>query len=192
MREKKLQGVLNSPSLALSPHPDSPFLPIPVKLFPMRTLTAFLCLTFAVLLFSAGKGFALPPCPEDQNQRFHNCFGTYTFADGNKYIGEFRDDNFNGQGTFTFASGGKYVGEWRDDKYHGQGTYTFADGDKYVGEFRDGLHNGQGTITYTNGRVKEGIFKDGEFQYARKDPKVEERRKAEREAERREAKRRQA
>ena len=82
----------------------------------MKILLATLCLTFAVLLAGswAAEASDLPPCPEDQNQRFHNCFG-----------------------TFTLASGSKYVGEWRDDDYHGQGTYTYADGAKYVGEFRD-------------------------------------------------------
>jgi len=108
----------------------------------MRTLMAFLCLTFAVLLFSAGEGFALPPCPEEQWQRWYNCFGTYTFADGDKYVGEWRDDKRHGQGTYTFASGSKYVGEFRDSEKNGQGTYTFADGDKYVGEYRDGKSHG--------------------------------------------------
>ena len=103
----------------------------------MRTLTTFLCLTFAVLLFSAGEGFALPPCPEDQDQRFHNCFGTYTFASGNKY-----------------------VGEWRDDKQHGQGIETSADGDNYIGEFKDEKGTDRapsplptGTNTLVNGGV---------------------------------------
>jgi len=35
----------------------------------------------------------------------------------------------HGQGTFTWASGSKYVGEWMDDKKHGQGTYTLANGE---------------------------------------------------------------
>ena len=69
----------------------------------MRTPTAFLCLTFAVLLFGAGEGFALPPCPENPNQRFHNCFGTYTYPSGNKYVGELRDDKSHGQGTYTYC-----------------------------------------------------------------------------------------
>ena len=37
-------------------------------------------------------------------------------------------DACNGYGTFTGANGGKYVGEWKNGKYHGQGTYTNADG----------------------------------------------------------------
>ena len=48
----------------------------------MRRIAATLCLTIAVLLFSAGEGFALPPCPEDPTERFHNCFGTYAFPEG--------------------------------------------------------------------------------------------------------------
>jgi hypothetical protein len=116
----------------------------------MRNLTATLCLTFAVLLFSAGEGFALPPCPEDNSAYRNNCFGTYTFANGDKY-----------------------VGEWRDDKRYGQGTYHFlADnqfkGDIYVGEFKDDKPNGQGTYTYADGRVVEGIWRRNKFLYAQK------------------------
>jgi len=113
----------------------------------MRNLTAFLCLTFVVLLFGAGEAWSLPKCPGSYNQNtWHNCFGTFTRADGSRY-----------------------VGEWRDGKFHGQGTYYhLADnefkGDKYVGEFRDGKYNGQGTYTFADGGVLEGIFKDGEFQ----------------------------
>ena len=42
--------------------------------------------------------------------------GTYTFANGNKYVGEFKDNKRNGQGTFTWPEGSKYVGEWKDGK----------------------------------------------------------------------------
>jgi len=32
------------------------------------------------------------------------------------------------QETFTFANGDKYVGEFKNNVMHGQGTYTYADG----------------------------------------------------------------
>ena len=38
----------------------------------------------------------------------------------------------------TMANGDKYVGEFKNDMIQGQGTFTFADGEKYVGEFKDG------------------------------------------------------
>ena len=47
----------------------------------------------------------MPPCPEDQTQRYHNCFGTYTYTGGQRYVGEFKDDMRNGHGTYTYADG---------------------------------------------------------------------------------------
>ena len=128
--------------------------------------------------------FSLPNCPSDQTKRYHNCFGTYTNADGDTYVGEFRDDKQHGQGTYTFAEGDKYIGEFKDDAFNGQGSLTFAngnryvgefkdnkrdgpfevtyaDGDKYIGEFRDDKKNGQGTYTYADGDKYIGEYKDG-------------------------------
>ena len=44
----------------------------------------------------------------------------------------------NGYGTFTWTDGAKYVGEFKDGLQHGQGTYITTDGAKYVGEYKDG------------------------------------------------------
>ena len=41
----------------------------------------------------------------------------------------------HGQGTITFANGNKYVGELKNDMRNGQGTYM-ANGDKHVGEWK--------------------------------------------------------
>ena len=92
-----------------------------------------------ILLISlAGSAYALPNCPSDQSARWHNCFGTYAYPNGNKYVGEWKDNKMHGQGTYTFVSGDKYVGEWKDGKMHGQGTYTFANGTKNNGYFMNG------------------------------------------------------
>jgi hypothetical protein len=108
---------------------------------------------------------SLPPCPRFVSvTTWENCFGTYTFDEGeykgHKYVGEYRDGKRNGQGTYTFPDGRKYVGEYRDGKRNGQGTYTFPDGRKYVGEYRDGKHNGQGVYTAADGRKYVGEFLD--------------------------------
>ena len=139
--------------------------------------------------------FSLPNCPSDQTKRYHNCFGTYTNADGDTYVGEFKDDAFNGQGSLTFANGNryvgefkdnkrdgpfevtfangdKYIGEFRDDKMNGQGTYTFADGDTYIGEYKDGKKNGQGTYFFADGTVETGLWESGEFQGVVTSPEV--------------------
>ena len=69
-------------------------------------------LVFGVFLASAGKSFALPPCLEHTDTYWDNCFGTRTYADGGKYVGEWKDDKWNGQGTFTYADGRVKAGVW--------------------------------------------------------------------------------
>ncbi len=124
----------------------------------MKTLVTLL---LACCFGSAMAQSNLPACPSSVDVRWTNCYGTYTYPNGNKYVGEWKDGNYNGQGTITYASGNKYVGEFKDDKRNGQGTYTFADGENYVGEFKDDKANGQGTYTFADGNKYVGEFKDG-------------------------------
>ena len=129
----------------------------------LRPLILILSLCFTqVFGHGEARGSSLPKCPESQSARYHMCFGTFTSADGDKYVGEFKDDKKNGHGTSTWADGDKYVGEYKDDKKNGHGTSTWADGDKYVGEFKDGKMNGQGTYTYADGRAEDCIFENDE------------------------------
>lgn len=78
--------------------------------------------------------------------------GTYIWANGDKYIGEWKNDRKDGQGTYIWASGEKYTGEWKNDKRDGQGTYIQANGEKYVGKYQnDKPIKGQGTLYAANG-----------------------------------------
>ena len=65
-------------------------------------------------------------------------YGTYTWADGDKYVGEYKDGNKSGQGTQTYYDGAKYQGEWKKGEKNGFGIYTFSDGSQWAGEFKDG------------------------------------------------------
>ena len=106
---------------------------------------------------------ALPDCPSDTSVTWNNCFGTITWTDGEKYVGEFKDGTYHGQGTYTAPNGDKYVGEWKDNKQHGQGTVTFSNGEKYVGEYKDDKYHGQGTYTFPNGERLVGYFMNDEY-----------------------------
>ena len=98
----------------------------------MKTLiTPLLLILFTLPSFASD----LPPCPKDT---YHNCFGTYT-SSGNKYVGEYRDGK-KSKGTYTWADGDKYVGEFKNDTYHGKGTFTFADGTVKSGIWADGKY----------------------------------------------------
>jgi hypothetical protein len=103
----------------------------------------------------------LPACQGQVVGKWDNCFGSKTYASGNKYVGEYKNGTRNGQGTYTFANGDTYVGEFKDGKYSGQGTYTFANGDTYVGAYKNDRKDGQGTETFTNGREYVGEYKNG-------------------------------
>ena len=107
----------------------------------------------------------LPRCPVDQTKRYHNCYGTYTDATGNKYVGEFKDGKFNGQGTVTFADGNKYVGEWKDNKQHGQGTYTFASGGVEAGVWEDGEYLGTEEFIEEERRKEEARIRQEKMIY---------------------------
>jgi hypothetical protein len=108
------------------------------------------------LFLMAGSAFAqssLPACQGSDESRWTNCFGTLTYTNGNKYIGEYKGGKPNGQGTFTFTSGNKHVGGYLDGKPNGQGTVIFANGNKYVGEIKDGKFNGQGIKYQADGSI---------------------------------------
>ena len=44
------------------------------------------------------------------------------------YKGSYANGLKKGLGTFTWASGDQYVGEFYNDKFHGQGTYSYENG----------------------------------------------------------------
>ena len=80
----------------------------------------------------------LPLCQGEDYMQWTNCYGTYTFPNGTKFVGEFKDGEANGQGTYTYANGNKFVGEYKDGKLNGQVTYTWPDGNKEVSVYKDG------------------------------------------------------
>ena len=98
-----------------------------------------------------------------QTSNLHNCFGSYTWEDGNKYVGEWQLGMMHGKGTYTYPKKYKYVGEWRKAKIDGYGTHTWANGTKYVGMWENGKANGRGVLTKPNGKSFEGIWKKGKL-----------------------------
>src|SRR5260370_39198257 len=103
-------------------------------LFAAAVLVVCLFLSILSLPTVATGENRLPPCRNDlPTSSWDNCQGTLTYADGTKFVGQFKDGKQNGQGTFTFGKGRKYVGEYKDGKQNGQGTLTYADGTEFVG-----------------------------------------------------------
>ena len=70
-----------------------------------------------------------------------------------------KGDCNNGYGTYTWPDGSKYVGEFKLGLFHGQGTLTYTDGRQYVGEFKDGIQHNRNTEDYNRNTEALMMFK---------------------------------
>ena len=159
----------------------------------MKHCYLIFCLVIASLFGSVGVGFAsdLPPCPS--SGYFHNCFGTFAYADGAKYVGEHSDGNRHGQGTYASADGTVAEGIWKDGDFQYankratnssslpdcpssveevwtdcKGRFVTENKNIYVGDFKNDEFSGQGSYTYgpnsdSAGDKYVGDLKDGLF-----------------------------
>ncbi len=64
---------------------------------------------------------------------------------------------------YTYPDGTRYKGEWKDSKKHGKGVLIRPDGTKYAGEWANDKPDGQGTLTYPDGKKWTGVWENGKF-----------------------------
>jgi hypothetical protein len=93
----------------------------------------------------------------------YNGYGIYTWNDGTRYEGSFRDGKRDGEGVYYYASGAKYIGSQSSDGRHGWGTYYYPTGSKFLGEWVNELKHGKGTMFAKGGIVQKGTWRDGQF-----------------------------
>ena len=83
-----------------------------------------------------------------------------------KYAGEcLSGDCENGQGTYSYGDGSKYVGEWKDDKRNGKGTVTYGEPQSiytefWSGEWKNDKRHGEGTFKTADGKVGKGLWEN--------------------------------
>jgi hypothetical protein len=66
--------------------------------------------------------------------------------------------------TTSWANGDRYEGQWSDDKRHGRGQFTCAqDGTTYDGEFVLNRKEGRGSLRFPNGHTLTGVWGNGEL-----------------------------
>ena len=89
-------------------------------------------------------------------------FGIFLDSKGNKYVGEWKDDKFNGKGRLFSIQGDFYEGYFVDGAMEGNGMfYSKTIGYKYIGEFKNNKFHGLGKIIYDNKMSYEGNFVEG-------------------------------
>jgi len=88
--------------------------------------------------------------------------GYIHFNDGCRYRGKLQDlkysTNKGNKGTYYFANGDKYEGEFYQQQLHGKGTYTWRNGSKYTGIIDSGVINGNGEL-FDGTTTYRGTFK---------------------------------
>jgi len=52
----------------------------------------------------------------------------------------------DGKGVFTWKDGRKYEGEYKNDKKEGYGEFNWPNGKVYKGMWKDGKQDGDGTL----------------------------------------------
>jgi hypothetical protein len=86
--------------------------------------------------------------------------GICYYKTGNKYEGEWENYKKHGKGIFISEKGFKYEGEWKNDQKHGKGIFIWKNGDKYEGEFKNNKKHGEGIFINKNGDKYEGEWND--------------------------------
>ena len=79
-------------------------------------------MVLGMFLGDVGKGLAVSKCPGSPTSSgstfisWTDCFGIWNSANGNKYVGEFKNGKYHGQGTFTYTNGSVDKGIWENGK----------------------------------------------------------------------------
>ena len=84
-------------------------------------------------------------------------YGRRKWANGRTYIGEWENNEPNGQGKLTEKDGvTTWEGSFVNGRLWGQGTKTWPDGAVYSGEWANNKRNGVGTFTWPDSREYTG------------------------------------
>lgn len=67
----------------------------------------------------------------------------------------------SGYGKFTYSDGSRYIGTFKNRYPHGEGTCFYSNGDKYVGGWQNHAPHGEGIMYYKHGRVLGALWNNG-------------------------------
>jgi hypothetical protein len=105
--------------------------------------------------------------PESKSQCIKgNCYngkGTYQFANGDKYYGQWKEGKMNGTGKYEFANGDRYNGTFHDNKRDGTGVYVWKNKGSYTGQWKVGKREGTGVFKWENSASYNGFWNDDQI-----------------------------
>ena len=125
-------------------------------------ILAVVCLPFAASLAAVSPTFISyfpAPSVDETGCTKGDCFngyGTFIYANGSRYVGNFSDGDPHGQGILYFSNGNRYLGDWAHNFREGQGKFIFVEGHEYTGGFYQNQFQGKGLMQYANGDSYDG------------------------------------
>lgn len=127
-------------------------------------MNIFKILPFFFIVSSVyGQNFS-SVCQGSDSSNWTDCYGRLVNSNYD-YIGSFFNGKKHGYGEMlikhTKFNGDKYLGEWKEDDFNGQGTYQHASGNKVIGFWKNSNLNGSAIKYDSNGKIiQSGIYKD--------------------------------
>ena len=82
--------------------------------------------------------FLYPTCPSQKAVYWTECYGVYDFPWGEIYSGLWGEDKLNGAGKLRKENGNLYLGEFLNNQYNGCGILVETDGTTKSGVWQDG------------------------------------------------------
>ena len=79
---------------------------------------------------------------------------------GDVYEGAFCMHKKHGVGTMEYRNGNTYIGEWRNNLWNGKARLQLWTKETYDGKFIAGKRNGYGLCTFANGSMYKGFWKN--------------------------------
>eukprot|EP00403_Amphidinium_massartii_P008573 CAMPEP_0178413402 /NCGR_PEP_ID=MMETSP0689_2-20121128/22509_1 /TAXON_ID=160604 /ORGANISM="Amphidinium massartii, Strain CS-259" /LENGTH=276 /DNA_ID=CAMNT_0020034673 /DNA_START=75 /DNA_END=905 /DNA_ORIENTATION=+ len=103
-----------------------------------------------------------PPGQERDPDAAHMSEGTFSYVNGDVYIGQWQEGKKHGSGTYSYAKDGtKLIGEWENGKIT-LGKWVLPNGTYYSGKFRYNKPYGKGVWVFKNGSQVTGDYQQRE------------------------------
>jgi len=120
------------------------------------------------------KGLRGSPEKQDPSGEGPKNEGTFTYCNGDVYIGQWKEGKKHGSGTYACAKDGtKLKGEWSKGQIQ-SGQWIFPNGTFYSGKFRYNKPVGKGVWVFPNGNQLMGEYKQKELTSGEEEAPVEE------------------
>ena len=92
--------------------------------------------------------------------------GTWTYANGDQYVGDWANGHKHGYGIWTLKNGDRYEGPFFNDARNGiGGKYFFATGDLYIGDYVDNIKEGNGEYIAKVTTPCRDVATSGKYRY---------------------------